>query len=363
MSSLQNLQRVTYTNKMVMTLIELYRFHGKEFYYDNVLKPDAVYLKRNVIERDAFFLTNFFNLNVSEHRLRLIIKSDSEPKTNDEKIVRNIKSIISLSCDNYSRIEFTTYQVKSLVELLFKDVKRVPFEKNTGKEKFSLLNRSKSNSTREDELDNLLDSLTALIIENENEITNLICNFYIDFINLKPFKEDNDLIGMILIYVFLFKKGFTQFKYVSFFELLFLSKDEFMKLTVEANYHWEDGYSKIEPLNNFIVELLLTNYDKMEELIKSYIFDSKLNKGNDIENTILKGKQIFTKDEIRTIHPTVSDSTITRTLNRLKDEGKLKVLGTGRSAKWHKINMDYEGFNIEDSNDLFSSFSQKETEI
>ncbi len=359
MSSLQNLQRVTYTNEMVMTLIELYKYHGKEFYYTNVLQKDSVYLKRNVIERETFFLVNFFNLKVTEHRLRLIIKSDSDPKTNDEKIVRNLKSIVALTCENYLHVEYTSNQVRTLVELLYKDIKRVTFEKNNGKEKYSLLNRNKNNS-REEDLSDLLDTFTKLNIEGNNEITNLICNFYIDFINLKPFKEDNDLIGMILIYVFLFKNGFTHFKYVSFFELLFAKKEEFKKFTVEANYNWEEGFAKIEPLNNFIVKLLLENYSKMEELIKGYIFEASLNKSNDIENTILKGPDVFTIDDLRTKHPTTSDSTLNRALKRLKEEGKIKVLGTGRSAKWHKINFNHEGFDMNQSNDLFSSFNINE---
>ncbi len=315
MSSLQNLQRVTYTNEMVMTLIKLYQFHGKEFYYENVLKTDAQAFIRDVVSRDTTALVNFFKLNVTEHRLKLIIKSDSEPKTNDEKIARNLRDVISLTTKNYSNIEFEISQVRSLVELIYKDVKRVQYEKNTGKESFSLLTR-KNNNSREEDLRYLFDLLNQLLVENQNEITNLICNFYIDFINLKPFKENNDLIAMVLIYVFLFKKGFTQFKYVSFFELLLAKKDEFLNLTILANYDWEKGFSKVEPLNNFIVSILLYNYAKMESIILDYTFDSKLNKSNNIEITILILPQKFTKGQIAKLHPTISESTNDRNKNR-----------------------------------------------
>lgn len=353
MSSLENLQRVTYTNDMIMTLIKLYKFHGKEFYYTNVLKNDAPYFLKTVIEKDTFFLTQFFDLKVTEHRLRLIINKNSEPKTNDEKIVRNLKNVITICCENIHGFEFNANQVSSLVDLIYKDVKKIPFVTSRKPARHQVL-VEENYTTKRDELDNKFDILKRLVIEGHNEITNLISNFYIDFINIKPFKEQNELIGLMLIYILLFKNGFTQFRLTSFFELLYAKKKDFEKFVIEANYNWESGYSKIEPLNNFIVSLLLENYSKIEQIIQDYEFDAKLNKSNNIENTIIKGPQIFTKEDIRSKHPTVSDSTIIRTLNRLKDEGKLKSLGTGRSAKWHKINMDSEEFRIDDQLDIFS---------
>lgn len=358
MSSLENLQRVNYSNEMIMTLIKLYKFHGKEFYYTNVLKNDASYFLKNVIERETHFLTQIFKLNVTEHRLRLIILKDSEPKTNDEKIARNLKRVISICCENISDFELTANQVSSLGELLYKDVKKIQFTTNKKPAVHQVLEQQEY-KTKRDELDNLFDTFRRLLIEDQHEITILISNFYIDFINIKPFKEHNEEIGFLLIYALLFKNGFTQFKITSFYEIIFSKLEEFENSVIEANYHWESGFSKIERLNNLIVSTLLDNYSKIEKIIADYEFDAKLNKSDNIENTISKAPQIFTKEDIRSKHPTVSDSTITRTLNRLKEEGKLKSLGTGRSAKWHKINMDNQEFQIDAQMNIFDLSSEE----
>ena len=84
-----------------------------------------------------------------------------------------------------------------------------------------------------------------------------------------------------------------------------------------------------------------------------YEYDSKLNKGDNIENTIYRVPQIFTKDDIRIKHPYVSDSTINRTLQRLRDEGKISPLGTGRSAKWMRVTQTPERFNPYEQLDIF----------
>lgn len=358
MSSLKNLQRVTYTNEMIMTLIELYKFHGKEFYYKNVLKGDAVFHQRNTILVDSFAFVSFTKINVSENRIRLIIEKESDPKTNDEKLVRNIKDIVSICIKNPQKFEHNSGQVLSLADRLYKDIKRVQFDriKETGQKTTLDDHRDK---TKRDSLDDLFDSFIIHSEDGKNEITNLICNFYIDFINIKPFREDNELIGIFLIYALLLRHGFTQLKYVSFMDVVRNNIETFERLVIEANYNWDSGFSKIEPLNNFIVSNLLKNYYKVERIISDKEVDTKLNKTDNIEYTILKSPEdIFTKEYLQQKHPSVSKSTIDRTLSRLKEEGKIKPLGTGRSAKWHKINMTNDDFSLDTQIDIFSMFDK-----
>ena len=90
----------------------------------------------------------------------------------------------------------------------------------------------------------------------------------------------------------------------------------------------------------------------MKTLAHRYEFERDLAKGDHVEATILKGKEIFSKAEVRKLNPLVSDSTIERTLRRLRDEGIIRPLGTGRSARWQlvKENNDFKLTQL----DLFS---------
>lgn len=359
MSSLKNLQRVTYTNEMVMTLIELYKFHGKEFYYKNLLKSDVTYFQKNTIEKDATILVRLFNISVSEHRIKLLITKDSEPKTNDEKLVRNIKQIIELCNSKSNTFEHESSQVVSLTDRLFKDIKRIQFDVEKERGQNSLIEENRGKSKRDD-LDIEFDYFRVLSTNGKNEITNLISNFYIDFINIKPFKESNEILGMILLYVLLQRHGFTSMKYVSFLEILEQRKSEFDEAVLKANFNWEKGYSDVEPLNNLIVSILLDIYRKMEDMIRDHAYDAQLLKSNNIEITIMNAPETFTREYISQRHPNVSKSTIDRTLTRLKEENKIKPLGTGRSAKWHKTNMQNDDFSMDKTLDLFSTIIDKE---
>ena len=84
----------------------------------------------------------------------------------------------------------------------------------------------------------------------------------------------------------------------------------------------------------YFLKLVIKAYSQTDKIIKDYRFDSTNKKVDNIENTILSMKSIFTKEEIRLANPYVSESTINRALISLRDQGFIEPLGKGRSAKW-----------------------------
>ena len=63
MGALNNISRLNYRNDAVMKLIKLYQYKGKEFYYHNILKNDRIYISKQTIAKDTFFVTKILNLN------------------------------------------------------------------------------------------------------------------------------------------------------------------------------------------------------------------------------------------------------------------------------------------------------------
>lgn len=336
MKSLSNMERITITTDIVMDMIRLYQFKGKDFYYEDVMKSDMDYIIKQTVERETFFLCKILNLNVSENRVRLIIKKNANPKTLDEQLLSNIKGMFTKVQEDVKHFDLIANEILSLTKFIFKDVKDVSFLTEERTVQVNLLREKKRHSRRKD-LEELMQKYNAMLDSKEYELTQLITNFYIDFINMKVFVSDNETIGLVLLYILLFRERFNLFRYVSFFELLYSKKDSFDKGVLQANFNWEDGFSQTTPLNRIIIQLMLNGYDKIEIMVREYEFDLHLNKSDNIENTIFKLGEIFTKDEIRAKHPYTSESTINRTLQRLRDENKIRPNGVGRSASWIRL--------------------------
>lgn len=330
------MDRIILTTDLVMDMIKLYQYKGKEFHYEAVFSDDHDAMVKQTIELETIAIAKFLQLKLTEPRVKLLAKKDLVPKNKDEAFILNFKRAITLIQSNPDHFEMIPNEVLALARVLFKNIKDVHFAKVTHVETSGLLTEHKSKSKR-DELQQLLELYTRKSKSKEFELTLLITNFYVDFMNMHLMEEEHEFMAVMMLYVLLFAEGFRMFHYVSFFDLLYTMKAEFNTAFLQANYHWKEGFSQTSSLNRMIIKLLLIGYENVEQQLRDYTFDAELNKSDNIENTILKGEELFTKDDIRRHHPFVSDSTINRTLKRLKDEDKVRPLGYGRSAKWMRV--------------------------
>jgi len=96
----------------------------------------------------------------------------------------------------------------------------------------------------------------------------------------------------------------------------------------------------------FILDIIDSELNEFNETIKKIRYKNKGLKSDNIILTILRLPDIFTKDDIRATNPDVSDATINRALISLRDNELIMPLGTGRSAKWKKINENIEKMDL-----------------
>lgn len=343
MKNLGNLKATPFTNDEVMKLTRLYEFKGKDFYYASVMKSDLESIIKQTIEKECFQLVKYLKLDISENRQNLIIRKNNVPKNNTEKLVVNFKRIISGVQADPQKFELITNQINIMMKTLYNGIEDISFNSKTVNVQVNLLVEKRRTSTRED-LEKLLNKYVSLSSTKNYERTYLITNFYVDFIHMNIFSKGNELAGLLMIYILLFRERFDLFKYVSFFELINLHDIAFEDAKLHAGFNYDEGYSETGPLQKVIIDFMLEGYNKVDSMQNSYTLVRTINKTDDIENTIYKLPQIFSKDDIRLAHPYTSESTINRTLQRLRDENVIRPNGVGRSASWIRL-VDKEQFN------------------
>ena len=339
MNCLKNISRNTIPNDIVMNYLKLYKSIGNNPYNHKTLEPDIPVMVRQTIANDVFGLSKILGLKISEGRIRSLIYKGVLPKNKNERLVINLNNAFNRIHNATHTFELLPNEIMDMMKFIYKDIvneKRVQFQKfERVSKKVSLLSGNKQ--SKRDTLEELIALFNELKEEDRYEVSFLIVNFYIDFIKSEIFIEKNKEAGLLILYILLLTNEFEVFDYVSFFEVLADHYDEFEQVVMASSYNWEEGFASALMLHRFILKITMICYDKMKNIIRDYEFDSNLNKSNNVENTINKLDEIFTKDDIRNIHPYISDSTINRTLKRLRDENKIRPLGKGRSAKWMKL--------------------------
>ncbi|MFA6890217.1 MAG: hypothetical protein WCQ80_04295 [Bacilli bacterium] len=333
MSCILNLNRFIIPNDVILSLTEIYQYIGKNESYEKIVANDKNRMIEQTIARDCYFLAKMTNIELTDVRMRLIITKDSTPRTKDENFLFNLKESLT-SCQH--RFQTMLTQSNDLINLanFLNQSSNIRFD-YIAVDKKSLLQSQNMRSKRLD-LDQMDQEVVRLVEKEEYEKIVLYLNYFIDFYNLAPFTELNKLMSYVLLYLTMLKANIQAFSYVSLFELLYNAKSEFTTEVMNASFNWKEGYAQTLGFIRFMLKIILKAYKRTDEIIREFEYDRNLNKGDNIENTIHKLSGIFTKEELRRNHPYVSESTINRALNKLKDEKVIKPLSKGRSAKWIK---------------------------
>jgi hypothetical protein len=343
MKALKNMDRIQVTNEVMLLLLSLYESKGKSFYYDDLFNRDIYAFEKKTMENNLIALALFLDLDITQARIKLFSKKPMSPRTRDEHLLVNLKQALNQLHKNPENFELLVNEVGNLIKLLSRNYDPILFNTYDVQDK-GLLKIKKA--TKKDDLEQLM----ALFEKNEKskrfELTQLIANFYVDFINMDIVSKHNDVIALILLYALL-SKNFNVFKYVSFFKYFLKEKENWKTGVIQANYYWSSGYAQTDMLSRILINLMISAYEEVDRMAHEFAFEKELNKSNNIENSILKLDEIFSKEDLRKRHPNVSDATIDRTLKRLKDENKIRPLGKGRSSKWQRIVEGNRKFGVE----------------
>lgn len=328
MSYTENINRYIVPNDLINNLMQVYKYIGKNELYSEIAKSNLTKIVEQTIQRDTFFLAKLIGLEISDTRLRLIITKNSLPRNREESILFNLLEILNDIQLNTNKYDLSLSKQINTINYIYQNQnikfiqKEMPFLNNRTKREF------------------LEDITNKLNIEKDN-IENIILymNYFIDLYNLNPLTAQNNTLSFLTLYITMLKSDLDCFRYISLFEIISNNQQEFNDRLMDVSYNWEEGLGQPTVLLRYFTNLLVEAYKRVEQVINDYKVDQNISKGDNIENTVNELSTIFTKDQIRLIHPYVSESTINRALQKLRDEKKIKPLGKGRSAKWIKISI------------------------
>lgn len=339
MSSMNNIDRFIIPNDIIVSLCKIYEHIGKNEIYSDTLNSDIERIVSQTVERDTFFLALILKLDLTDARMRLIITKDSAFRTREESILYYAKELLMTIQKKHGGLRFQSNDILNMVNFVYKQFNPIKFS-YLPLEKRSMF-KSQNMKGKRVILDEINDKIERYIHNETYEKITMMIHYFVDFYNLEPFDNENICASFILLYLLVLKNKLYAFKYISFFEVLYSNLNEFNEALKTASHQWKEGYAQVEDLLRVFCKIIIQGYEKTEKIIKEYKFDQSLSKGDNIEVTISRLPEIFTKDEIRFKHPYVSESTINRALCKLRDENKIRPLGKGRSAKWQRISNGY----------------------
>ncbi len=157
----------------------------------------------------------------------------------------------------------------------------------------------------------------------------------LDFLCIHPFRDGNGRVARLLMLLALYHHDFQVGKYISLERLVEQSKETYYESLNKSSQKWHEAKHDVFPWFHYFLGTLMSAYKEFEERAGT-IKPSRGAKTEIVTAAIEKQIGEFSISDIERECPGVSRPMIRVVLEGLRDKGKVKVLGTGRSAHWRK---------------------------
>jgi Fic family protein len=168
----------------------------------------------------------------------------------------------------------------------------------------------------------------------------LLCAAYVlDFTVIHPFRDGNGRMSRLITLWLLYIVGHDVGRYISVEKLIDSSRETYYEALGNSTRGWHENEHDLTPWTSYFLGVLLAAYNELESRTRALA-------GRGFKRALIASfidslmVDEFTIADIRQAAPGVSDGYINRVLSELKNQGRIKSLGTGRSARWRRLSRD-----------------------
>ena len=160
--------------------------------------------------------------------------------------------------------------------------------------------------------------------------------FNLDFLCVHPFRDGNGRVSRLLLLLQCYSLGYEVGRYISLERLIEQNKERYYETLEQSSRNWHEGRHDPWPYINYTLFILKTAYREFESRV-GQMKSPRGAKTEFVEAAIASFDKEFAISDLEKSCPGVSRDMIRIVMNRLRKQGRLKILGRGRDAKWAKL--------------------------
>jgi len=124
-------------------------------------------------------------------------------------------------------------------------------------------------------------------------------------------------------------------RFISLERLVEESKEEYYQVLGKCSRGWREGENEITPWWNYFLGVVRLAYQEFERQVESV--EARPAKSDMVRQTVLAQVDQFTLADLSALLPSASAQLIKKVLSQLKAEGRVRLIGRGRGARWERI--------------------------
>jgi Fic family protein len=163
----------------------------------------------------------------------------------------------------------------------------------------------------------------------------LLAAFVVDLLAIHPVEDGNGRVARLLTTHELLRYGYGVARYVSLEQRIYESRDGYYDALARSQVGWHEAKHDVWPWTEYLVAVIAGAYDSFESRVAAARGSAGMGKSERVRHWILElAPGRFRIADVRRGVPGVSDPTIRNVLHALRDEGRLRADGQGRSSEW-----------------------------
>ena len=329
----------------VLSLIAaIYKYAGKQELYLKQ-RPDELEKLVEIAKIQSTESSNAIEGIVTTNtRIKQLVEESTTPKNRDEEEIAGYRDVLNIIHESFDAIPITKNYILQLHKILYSHMNN-PIAGQT-KTVQNYISATYPDGHTEvfftpmapfetpKALEKICEEYNRVIGNLEVEPLIAIPVFIHDFLCIHPFNDGNGRMSRLLTTLLLYRSGFYVGKYISLEAKIAKNKDLYYEVLGKAQNGWHEGEEDVVPFIKYLLGTILAAYKDFEE--RMAFVEPKLSAFEMVTKASKFKIGRFTKQDIRELRPTISDSSIEGALRKMVASGELKKEGKGKNTCYYR---------------------------
>ena len=278
-------------------------------------------------------------------RIRQLVEEKTAPKNRNEQEIAGYRDVLSIIHESFDAIPITPNYILQLHKILYSHMNNPMAGRTKSVQNYISATypdgRVETLFTPLDPfetpaaLECICNEYNRVIGNMEVEPLIAIPTFIHDFLCIHPFNDGNGRMSRLLTTLLLYRNGFYVGKYISLEAKIAKNKDLYYDALNQAQHGWHDGTEDAVPFIKYLLGTILAAYKDFEE--RFALVEAKLSALEMVRRATMNKIGRFSKQDIRELCPSLSDSSIEGALRKLIELGEIKREGSGRTTCYYRL--------------------------
>jgi Fic family protein len=339
------LERQPITAQLLSTCRAIGEFKGKQTLFAQQSPERLQQLRQVAMIQSTESSNRIEGVIAPQRRIEALVAQKTTPENRSEQEIAGYRDVLASIHANADRLYFTP----GLIQQFHRDLYQ--FQPGAGgqwKMADNQIEETAADGTVRVRFTPVAAYLTPMAMQDLHQLFNrrwdeesfelllLIPAYVLDFLCVHPFRDGNGRMARLLTLLLLHRAGYEVGRYISLERLFEQTKESYYDTLYQSSQGWHESQHSLLPWWEYFTGVILAAYREFESRV-GVVTTGKGAKREQVLETIARLPDRFKVGEIIRACPGVSQPTIRRVLDELRESGRVRCIQKGKDAQWEKI--------------------------